>query len=212
MIDVDFVYLGAAIGLAGQAGYVVATLQGRTQPNRVTWLLWALAPLLAFGVEVQEGVGLRSLTTFVFGFGPLAVFLASFANRASVWRLGRLDYVCGALSLGGTAWWLATRQGTVAIGAAVGADALAAVPTLVKSWWRPETEHPSVYVGSFLNGFVTLLTVTTVSAAELTFPLYIVVITAVEVVLVAGRLGPRLRRRALAPGVGDGPLPDSAST
>ena len=47
MLDVHFVYLGAAIGAIGQVGYVVDTIRGRTQPNRVTWLLWALAPLLA---------------------------------------------------------------------------------------------------------------------------------------------------------------------
>lgn len=212
VIDVHFVYLGAAIGAAGQAGYVVATVQGRTQPNRVTWLLWALAPLLAFAVEVQQGVGLRSLATFVFGFGPLVVFVASFANRAAVWRLRRLDYVCGALSLAGTAWWLVTRQGVVAIAAAIAADALAALPTLVKSWRRPDTEHPSVYLGSFANACITLLTVTTVSAPELAFPLYIAVIALVEVVLVAGRLGPRFRGAAAFPAVADGAVADSAPT
>ena len=59
MLNVHFVFLGAAIGLVGQTFYVVDTIRGRTQPNRVTWLLWAVAPLLAFAVEIDKGVGLR---------------------------------------------------------------------------------------------------------------------------------------------------------
>ena len=59
MLNVHFVFLGAAIGTVGQALYVVDTIRGRTQPNRVTWLLWAVNPLLAFAVEIDDGVGLR---------------------------------------------------------------------------------------------------------------------------------------------------------
>jgi hypothetical protein len=206
VLNVNFVYLGAFIGAIGQVPYVVDTVRGRTQPNRVTWLLWGIAPLLAFAVETADGVGLRSLMTFMVGFGPLVVFAASFVNPRAVWELGALDYACGALSIGGTVGWLVTRQGLVALAAAVAADAIAGLPTIVKSWSRPESESVSIYVGSFANAVITLLTVKHVSAAVVTFPLYIAVFTFVEVVLVGGRLGPRLRRvpeRGEAPAVLD---------
>jgi hypothetical protein len=194
VLNVNFVFLGAAIGTVGQALYVVDTIRGRNQPNRVTWLLWAIAPLLAFAVEINDGVGKRALLTFTVGFGPLVVFAASFVNRNSVWKLGPLDYTCGALSVGGTIGWIVTRQGLVALAAAVAADALAAVPTLIKSWRHPDSESASVYIGSFLNAVITLLTVRHISAPVVTFPLYIAVIALVETALVAGRLGPRARR------------------
>ena len=54
-----------ADGAAGAAVYLRDTLRGTTQPNRVTWLLWAVAPLLAAAVEFNEGVGLRALPTWV---------------------------------------------------------------------------------------------------------------------------------------------------
>jgi len=193
VLNVHFVYLGAAIGAIGQVAYVVDTIRGRTQPNRVTWLLWGVAPLLAFAVETNANVGLRSLMTFMVGFGPLVVFAASFVNRRAVWRLGALDYVCGALSIGGTAGWLVTRQGLVALAAAVAADAIAGVPTLIKSWRLPESESTSIYLGSFANAVITLLTVKHVSAEVVTFPLYIAVFAFVQVALVGGRLGPRVR-------------------
>jgi hypothetical protein len=209
VLNVNFVFLGAAIGAVGQALYVVDTIRGRNQPNRVTWLLWAVAPLLAFAVEINDGVGKRALLTFMVGFGPLVVFVASFVNRNSVWKLGPLDYTCGALSVGGTVGWIVTRQGLVALGAAVAADALAGVPTLVKSWRHPESESASVYLGSFANAVITLLTVKHISAPVVTFPLYIAVIAFVESALVAGRLGPRVRHRRLPEGA-QAPMAPSA--
>ena len=130
MLDVHFVILGAVIGMAGTAKYLWDTLRGVTQPNRVSWLLWATAPLLAFAVELHEGVGLQALMTFTVGFGPLLVLVASFRSPGAAWRIGPLDYLCGCLSVAGLGLWIATRHGTVAIVASIAADALAAVPTL----------------------------------------------------------------------------------
>ena len=193
MIDVHFVILGALCTAVGSASYVVQTVRGRTQPNRVTWFRWAVAPLLAFAVEIQYGVGLRSLMTFMVGASPLAVFLASFVNRSAVWRVGPFDYLCGALSAAGTIGWLVTRTGLVALAASIAADLVAGIPTLVKAWRQPETEAPGAYIGATLNAGITLLTVRRVTAAEVAFPFYILVIGLVLVVLVAGRLGPRVR-------------------
>ena len=56
MLDAHFVILGAAVGFAGALSYLVGTLRGTVRPNRVSWLLWSLAPLVAFAAEVQQGV------------------------------------------------------------------------------------------------------------------------------------------------------------
>jgi hypothetical protein len=194
VLDVHFVYLGAVIGAVGQAFYVVDTVRGRTQPNRVTWLMWAAAPLLAFAVEINDGVGLQALMTFMVGFGPLVVFVASFVNKRSVWELGPFDYACGGLAAAGIVGWLATRQGLVALTASLVADAVAGIPTFVKSWSRPETESFSAYAGAAVNAVITLLTVRRFTAPVAAFPLYIAIIATLEVVLISGRIGPRMRR------------------
>ncbi len=202
MINVHFVYLGAALGSIGSLIYVRDTLRGTTQPNRVTWLLWAFAPLLAFAVEIHAGVGLRALTTFVIGFMPLLVFIASFHNAAAVWKIRRVDYVCGAMSLAGTAAWLATRNGVVAIAAAIAADLLAGIPTMIKSWLHPDSESVMSYVGAVLNAGILLLTIHHWTTEVAAFPLFIFLSASVEVLLVGVRLGPRLRHlRAQRPGV-----------
>jgi len=195
MIDVHFVILGAAIGAVGTWWYLRDTLRGVTRPNRVTWALWAALPLLACAVEVQAGVGLRSLMTFVSGFGPLLVFVASFRNPQATWHIERVDWACGALSVAGLVVWLTAHQATVGLVAFIVADALAALPTLRKSWLAPETETTAAYVTAAVNGAITMLTVNHWTTAVVSFPLYIVVIASLEALVVGARLGPRRRAR-----------------
>jgi hypothetical protein len=194
VISVNWIFLGAAIGAAGTAVYLRDTLQGTTKPNRVTWILWAVAPLLATAVELNQGVGLRALPTFMVGFMPLLVFIGSFHNPASVWKVRRIDYACGAMSVVGTAVWLATRNGILAISAAIVADFLAGVPTLMKSWTHPETETVYAYVGAVLSMAILLLTIDHWTFDVAAFPIFIVCMASVEVVLVGLEPGPRLRR------------------
>ena len=194
MISVNWIYVGIAIGALGTAVYLRDTLRGTTKPNRVTWLLWAVAPLLAAAVELEEGVGLRALPTFMIGFMPLLVFAASFHNAASVWKIRRIDYACGLMSVVGTAVWLATRNGVLAISAAIVADFLAGVPTVMKSWSHPETETVHTYVGAVVSMVVVLLTIDHWTFDVAAFPVFIVGMGSVMVFLVGFEPGPRLHR------------------
>jgi hypothetical protein len=193
VISVNWVYLGSAIGALGTAVYLRDTLRGSTKPNRVTWLLWAIAPLLAAGVELDEGVGLRALPTFMVGFMPLLVFVGSFYNPTSVWRIRRIDYACGVMSVVGTVVWLVTRNGVLAISAAIAADFLAGVPTVMKSWTHPETETVSSYVGAVVSMVVLLLTIDKWTFDVAAFPLFVACMASIEVVLVGLKPGPRWR-------------------
>jgi len=193
MFDVHVVFLGAIIGLSGTAMYARDTFRGVTQPNRVTWFLWFLAPMLAFSVEIHQGVGLRSTMTLVIGLGPLLVLIASFANRQSTWKLGPFDVACGIASFGGLVLWLVTSDDMVALFSFMTADFLAGLPTIVKSWREPSSESTSAYLTGFINALLTLSTVTVWTTAEVAFPIQIVAFNLLEVALIAGRLGPRTR-------------------
>ena len=48
MIDERFVFLGALLSLIGNFKYILETVNGRVKPNRVSFFLWSLAPLIAF--------------------------------------------------------------------------------------------------------------------------------------------------------------------
>lgn len=192
MLHPNFVILGATIGSVGAIVYLIDTIKGKVKPNKVTFFLWSLAPLIAFAAELKEGVGIQSLMTFSVGFIPLVIFLASFFNKKAEWKITRFDLICGALSIIGLIFWFVTKEGNVAIASSILADGLAALPTIVKSYKFPETENAWAYFAGALNGGITILTIDTWSFAHWGFPLYILLVNLIIFLVVRFSVGRRV--------------------
>lgn len=194
MINEKFVLVGALLNLFGSGTYAFSTIKGKTKPNRVTWFLWALAPLIAFSAQLSEGVKWQSIMTFMVGFGPLIVFIASFVNRKAYWQITKLDIICGLLSILALLLWLITGTGLVAISFSIAADLLAGIPTIIKSYKEPETEHPSVFRNGAISAAITLLTIKHWTFANYGFALYILLICVLLYVLIRFKVGARFRK------------------
>jgi hypothetical protein len=193
MINENFIYAGAVLNLIGSIGYVIDTIKGKTKPNRVTWSLWALAPMVAFFAMLGEGVSITGgLMTFMVGFGPFLVLLASFVNRKSVWKITRFDIICGVLSLVGVGLWFITRTGEIAIAFSILADLLAGLPTLVKAFKEPETESYLVFLFGTISAAITLLAAKTWAFTTVSFALYIFIFCLLMFILVRFKLGARI--------------------
>jgi hypothetical protein len=196
MIDPRFAIVGALIILTGNAAYAWDTVRGNTQPNRVTWMLWALAPLIAFAAEVTQGVGLNSVLALTVGLGPLIVVVASFLDPKAYARVTPFDAGCGVLSVVALGAWAATGSGNVAILLSILADFLAAVPTIRKAYRQPHTEHAVAFLAGVAGAGITLLTIKPEDwgFASAAFPAYILLDSA----LIAGLiLAPRPRASAV---------------
>lgn len=195
MIDEKFVLLGAAIGLYGTLSYIIDTVKGKTKPNRVTWFLWALAPLIASYAQFKQGVGWPAFMTFIVGFSPLLVFIASFVNKKSEWKIGKFDIFCGALSVLGLVLWQITQIGNLAIFFGIMADGLAAVPTIVKSYKAPQTENYQAFFYAGINALITMATLKTWDFATAGFPIYIFSICLILFLLIKFKLGAKIQKR-----------------
>lgn len=195
MLDDKFVIVGFLLSFYGSLKYLIDTVNGKAKPNRISWFFWALAPLIAFFAEIQKGVGLQSLMTFSVGFNPLLIFIASFFNKKSYWKLQKFDYFYGALALVGIVLWQITGEGNIAILFSILADGFAAIPTVIKSFSEPESESTSVYLFSMLNAGITLLTIKIWNFAHWGFPAYIFLICIIIYSLIKFKLGKILRKK-----------------
>lgn len=184
MIDQRFVILGSLFELIGCVSYARLTVKGRTQPNRITWLLWAVAPLIAVAGELSSGVGLTWLLTFAVGLGPLIVFGSSFVNRSAYWKLGTFDWLCGALSVAALVGWQVAGMPQLAIGLSIAADALAGIPTITKAYRHPESESGVAFIGGLIATAITLLTIHRWNFATYGFPGYLAIMGVVLLILV----------------------------
>lgn len=192
MINENFLYVGLVITALGGLVYLIQTIRGKVQPNRVTWFLWGAAPLIAFSAQVDQGVGPQSLLTFILGFGPMLIFLASFLNKKSYWKVNKLDFVFGGFALLGLVLWQITGVGNIAIFFSILADGLAAVPTIIKSYHHPETENAFGYYTAAIGGTITLLTITDWNFQTFGFPLYVVVVCTILTLLIQFKVGKRI--------------------
>jgi len=175
----EYLVFVAALGsLLAASVYIRSMFRGQTKPNRITWLMWTIAPLVATAASVSSGVSWAVVPVFMSGFTPLIVFVASFFNKKAYWKLSMFDYACGILSGLAIVLWLLTRNPNLAIIFAIISDALAAVPTLAKAWRDPETESAWPFIIGTFSPLASFLAASTWTFSELAFPTYLITINA----------------------------------
>jgi hypothetical protein len=170
------VFVAAAASMIAALVYIRSMFKGNTKPNRVTWLMWTVAPLIGTAAEVSSGVGWSVLPVFMAGFSPLLIFLASFFVKKAYWKLSKIDYLCGVLSGVALVIWYITMNADSGIVLAIASDALAAAPTVTKAWSKPETESIWPYLIGTFSPLTSFAAASIWSFGELAFPAYLVVI------------------------------------
>lgn len=175
MLNSNFVILAGIINLIGNLSYIIEIFKGKAKPNKVTWLLWGIAPLIAFFAQISQGVGISSFLTLTFGIGPLFVFLISFLNKKSYWQISKFDIFCGSVSLLALAIWAITKDSNIALLVSIIADIFASTPTIIKTWNNPETEDYKAYLATIISIIVTLFTIKVWNFASIAFPIYLLI-------------------------------------
>jgi energy-converting hydrogenase Eha subunit A len=177
-------YLAVFIQAMGSAYYLFLTIKGEVKPNRVSWLIWGIAPMLASTISYLEGAGFSALPVFFSGFLPFLVFCASFINPKAYWKLGFLDYTCGILSLVTLIFWGITKHSVAAIGLLILVDAIAFFPSIIKAWKFPETETYTSYLATAIAAIMGLCIVEQWVFTEYAFLAYLAVICGAMTVIV----------------------------
>jgi hypothetical protein len=178
------VIVAAVVSLLAAFAYIRSMFRGGAKPNRMSWLMWAIAPIIAALAMVSNGATLPAVPVFMSGISPLLIFLASFFIKESYWKLSPLDYACGALSALALVLWWVTKEPFTAIVFAIGSDALAGVPTVKKAWTNPKTESPWPYTMGVFGAFTSLAVVSTWTFSQYAFPIYLLAVNLLVVLVI----------------------------
>jgi hypothetical protein len=181
------VILGALAQLIGIYSYIKDTVQGKTKPNRISWLLWSIAPMIGTVAAISKGVTWAALPVFMSGFAPFLVLIASFFNKKSYWKLEKLDYLCGISSALALVLWAITKEPIVAIVFAIISDALACIPTIIKSWKYPETETVAAYTTGLFNTLTSFAAIQSWNFSSIAYPAYLLIANLVIIIAIVGR-------------------------
>jgi len=170
----------AIINSIGWIMYIKDTLTWKTKPNRVTWSIWAAAPLIAVTATFySEWLVWSAVPVFMAWLIPLLILLASFVNKQSYWKLSTLDYFCLVFALLALILWWITDSPLLAIIFSIWADTFAAIPLLIKMYQFPETETITPFAAGLIANSTGLLAVKAWVMEEYLFPLYLVIICSV---------------------------------
>ena len=179
--------IGAIIGSLGGFYYLYETIAGKAQPNRITWLLWGIFPMVIFVAQRAQSVEGVSWASFVAGFTPLLVVAASFFNKKAYWRSEPRDYVLMAAAIIGIILWAMTHNPNLALLFSLLADLLAGIPTLIKSYRHPDSESWVAYAISTVGFGICLLSVQTYNFESATFVAYLFLLNGAFAVLASRR-------------------------
>ena len=192
MLPEYFAIIGAVIGSIGGFYYLYETIIGKAKPNRVTWLLWGLFPMVIFIAQRAQGVEGLSWASFVAGFTPILILLASFLNKKAYWKTQPRDYYLMAAAVAGIVLWALTDDPNLAILFALVADLLAGLPTVIKSYRHPETESWIAYAISTLGFGMGVLAIQTFTFENYAFIGYLFLLNGLLALLASRRISSAL--------------------
>ena len=142
-MDYTHLILGIISGILGVVAavpYIKDILHGSTRPNTVSWALWVLLLLISILAQISAGAS-WSLVFLIGDFLGTSAVLILCLGGYGYKEYGWIEWVCLALAIIAIVSWQLTNQPILAIVFAIIADFMAAVPTVIKAYRDPWSEH-----------------------------------------------------------------------
>ena len=157
MLPEKIIYIIVLTSFAGFFFYIKDIFLGKTKPNLVSWFIWSLAPFIGVFFQIKAGAGLSILPIFMAGFISFLVIIITVLRKNAYWKINTFDVICGIISLISLILYVFTHNLSISILFAIMSDALAYIPTMIKSWNFPNTETGLMYIMGIINNIIGLL-------------------------------------------------------
>ncbi|MGL5806647.1 MAG: hypothetical protein ACRC11_14630, partial [Xenococcaceae cyanobacterium] len=164
--------------------YTVTILRGKTKPSRTTWWIWTIVGfLLVASYYSSEAINTIWVPVCV-AIGHLIIAILSIKYGEGGWKFfDRLCILGTGMSL--ILWWRYDSP-LIALLLNIVIDFLGALPTLVKSYYKPETEDPCPWIIFLAAHTLNLFALNNWSFKVSVYPLYLFCVVATIVILLLG--------------------------
>jgi hypothetical protein len=193
MITADFrIALGVFASLGVIGSYVVYcrdVLQGRTKPHAFSWLIWSILGTIGFFGQLSDNAGPGAWSTAFITIGCLITFLLSL--RKGERNITKFDILCLIVSLGAIPLWAISHTPLWSMLIISAIDAIGFLPTLRKSWSKPNEETSTVYSVGAINLTLSLFAMENFTLTTAFYPVVLVIMNAISVFVIL------LRRKEL---------------
>lgn len=166
--------IAGIIALLAYVVYVVSILRGKSKPNRVTWWIWSFMGLV-LALSYHSSGALNTIwVPYVEFLGPFSISLLSIKYGEGNLE-NKTDLYCflgGVLSI---MLWIVFNNPVIALVTNLAIDAFAIIPTIKKSYLRPEGEDFWAWFGTGLADGLNFFAVERFTFAILLYPVYMLI-------------------------------------
>lgn len=173
------------LSLLGFVPYLVTIWQGKTRPNRATWWIWAIVGLILCTSYYSSGAVETIWVPVGCAIGHFIIAILALKYGEGGWnRFDRACFLGASISL--LLWWRFSSP-LIALVINIVIDFLGALPTIKKSYYKPETEDLLTWMIFLSAHTLNLFAIKEWSFLLSCYPLYLFCIVATIVVLLLYR-------------------------
>lgn len=154
--------------------YVISIFRGKSKPNRATWWIWAFMGLILALSYKFSGASNTVWVPYVEFLGPLSIAILSI-KYGEGGLTDKTDLLCLFGAVISVILWIIFDSPVVALVTNLAIDSFAIVPTIKKSYLRPEGEDFWAWFGTGLADSLNMFAVERFSFAILLYPIYMLV-------------------------------------
>lgn len=162
--------------------YIISILQKKTKPHRTTRIVLLIINGLAFASlftqQNQTAIWLPGISFIM----SIVIFFLTLKYGMGGWK--KTDIICLCIALFGVVIWRITNNPLLALFSAVLADFTGYIPTLIKTYYHPETEYWGFFALGGLASLLNLFATEVWNFENVFYPFYLTSISAVMVFLI----------------------------
>lgn len=167
-----FGLLSVAAMIAARLTYFRSIWQGKTRPHAFSWLIWGVISSIGFAAQFAEGAGAGSWAR---GFGAFTCFLlVGISLFRGEKNITRADWITLVVALSAIPLWILTKTPLWSVILVCAIDTIGYLPTIRKSWTKPQSESALSYSLGSLGALLTLLAIENYTMATWLYPAVLV--------------------------------------
>lgn len=157
--------IAALLAIIGNVPYLRDIIKKKVKPHPYTWLVWSVVSCIVFFGQVAKGAGVGAIPTAAAEIFTVIIFF--FSLRYGFKNIRKIDTLFLIIALLGLIPWLLTNDPTLSVIIAVSIDLIAFIPTIRKTWEKPDTETPTLYGMNVLRHILMLFSLQAYNVATM---------------------------------------------
>ncbi len=165
--------IAGILALGSFLTYYYAILNGKASPSRVTWFILTLVGIMI--AASYYSIGARDTIWVPIGYviGPFITFILSIKYGEGGYTL--LDQSCIVLVLLSLVVWYISGSAILTLIISIFIDFVGIIPTVIKSYVRPESEYLPSWILTFVVSIINILAVSEWEFSIYIYPIYMIV-------------------------------------